>query len=78
MLLTTVTTVLGIFPIALRDKFWSGMGFTIIFGITAASLLTLFVVKGIYYELYMNKEEGIIKKMWKRIRGVTLKKRQIH
>ena len=42
MLLTTVTTALGILPIALRDKFWSGMGFTIVFGIIAASGLTLF------------------------------------
>lgn len=68
MLLTTVTTVLGIVPIALRDRFWSGMGFTIIFGIMAASFLTLFVVKGIYYELYMNKEESMIKKLYKKIR----------
>jgi multidrug efflux pump subunit AcrB len=45
MALTTVTTVLGILPVALRDRFWSGMGFTIIFGLIAASILTLFVVK---------------------------------
>lgn len=31
MMLTTLTTALGILPIALRDKFWSGLGFTIIF-----------------------------------------------
>ena len=68
MLLTTVTTVLGIIPIALRDRFWSGMGFTIIFGIMAASMLTLFVVKGIYYELYMNPEDGMFKKLFKKIR----------
>ncbi len=53
MLLTTLTTALWILPIALRDKFWSWMGFTIIFGIISASFLTLFVVKGIYYEAYM-------------------------
>jgi multidrug efflux pump subunit AcrB len=53
MTLTTVTTVLGILPIALRDKFWSWMGFTIIFGIIAASTLTLFVVKWIYFEIYI-------------------------
>lgn len=53
MLLTTVTTALGILPIALRDKFWSGMGFTIIFGVISATTLTLFVVKGIYYEAYL-------------------------
>ena len=58
MLLTTVTTALGILPIALRDKFWSGMGFTIIFGIIAASAITLFVVKGIYYEIYVAEHES--------------------
>lgn len=65
MLLTTVTTALGILPIALRDRFWSGMGFTIIFGIIAASALTLFVVKGIYYEIYVSKHEGPITKIKK-------------
>ncbi len=59
MTLTTVTTALGILPIALRDRFWSGMGFTIIFGIIAASVLTLFVVKGIYYEIYVAEHEGV-------------------
>ena len=58
MLLTTVTTALGILPIALRDKFWSWMGFTIIFGIISASALTLFVVKGIYYEAYMRPKKS--------------------
>lgn len=53
MTLTTLTTALGILPIALRDEFWSGLGFTIIFGLIAASILTLFVVKGIYYEVFM-------------------------
>ncbi len=57
MLLTTVTTALGILPIALRDKFWSGMGFTIIFWVISASFLTLFVVKGIYYEAYMKPKK---------------------
>ncbi len=57
MLLTTVTTALGILPIALRDKFWAGMGFTIIFWVISATLLTLFVVKGIYYEIYLKPKK---------------------
>lgn len=77
MLLTTVTTVFGILPIALRDKFWAGMGFTIIFWIIAASLLTLFIVKWIYYELYMNPEDGIIKKIYKKIVWLFSRKRSI-
>ena len=63
MTLTTITTALGILPIALRDRFWAGMGFTIIFGIIAASALTLFVVKGIYYEIYIAEHEWLMKKI---------------
>lgn len=53
MTLTTLTTALWILPIALRDEFWSWMGFTIIFGIISASALTLFVLKWVYYEVYL-------------------------
>jgi hypothetical protein len=55
-------------PVALKDRFWSGMGFTIIFWIIAASFITLFVVKGIYYEIYISKHEWptqLIKRKWK-------------
>ena len=61
MLLTTLTTALGILPIALRDKFWSGLGFTIIFGLIACTFITLFVVKGLYYEVFMMDH-----KFWKK------------
>ena len=73
MLLTTVTTALGILPIALRDKFWSGMGFTIVFGIIAATFLTLFVVKGIYYEIYVADHTPFWKKK-KTLREVVYEK----
>lgn len=53
MILTTLTTCLGIIPLALRDAFWAGLGYTIIFGLLACTMLTLFVVKGIYYEAFM-------------------------
>lgn len=53
MILTTLTTCLGILPLALRDAFWAGLGYTIIFGLLACTLLTLFVVKGLYYEAFM-------------------------
>lgn len=63
MTLTTLTTALGMLPISLKDRFWSGMGFTIIFGIIAASALTLFVVKGIYYEIYISEHEWLWNKI---------------
>lgn len=58
MLLTTFTTAFGILPIALRDQFWAGLGFTVIFGLMAATVLTLFVVKGIYFELFMRRRKS--------------------
>ena len=57
MILTTLTTSLGILPLALRDAFWAALGFTIIFGLIACTFLTLFIVKGIYYEAIMKKDD---------------------
>lgn len=68
MTLTTIATAVGMIPVALKDRFWSGMGWTIIFGIMAASFLTLFVVKGIYYELYIAEHEGVIAKIKRKLR----------
>jgi multidrug efflux pump subunit AcrB len=79
MTLTTITTALGILPIALRDRFWAGMGFTIIFGIIAASALTLFVVKGIYYEIYVAEHEWLMNKIrrkWRERKGRRIKREQ--
>lgn len=73
MLLTTLTTALGILPIALRDKFWSGLGFTIIFGLIACTFITLFVVKGLFYEVFM-VEHHFSRKV---LRGITFLPRML-
>ena len=57
IMLTSITTILGMISIATQDKFWSGLGYTIIFGITGASLLTLFSIQAIYYELYVKEKK---------------------
>lgn len=53
MLVTTVTTVLGIFPIALQDEFWAGLGFTIVFGLMTGTAMTLFVIPSLFYQTFM-------------------------
>ena len=76
-MLTTLTTVLGIYPIATQDKFWSGLGFTIIFGIIAASTLTLFSIQAVFYELYIKeKTPGFFSRIKHRLtkRKVKIKK----
>lgn len=74
MTLTTIATAVGMVPVALKDRFWSGMGWTIIFGIMAASFLTLFVVKGIYYELYIAKHEWFLAKIKRKSQENTARK----
>ncbi len=49
IIMTTITTVVGILPLALTNEFWSGLGFSLIFGLIAATGLTLVVIPVIYY-----------------------------
>ncbi|MBT3219666.1 MAG: efflux RND transporter permease subunit [Proteobacteria bacterium] len=48
ILVTTITTVIGLFPLAMTDKVWQGLCMAIIFGISVATLLTLVVVPAFY------------------------------
>jgi len=61
IIVTTITTVFGVLPLAMQDPFWAGLGYTIAFGLSAGSLMTLFVVPCFYYSLYLNKKmkEGL-------------------
>ncbi len=51
IILTTLTTLLWVLPLALQDEFWSWLWFTIIFWLFAGSAMTLFVIPCLYYEL---------------------------
>jgi multidrug efflux pump subunit AcrB len=55
VLVTTITTVAWILPIALQDVFWAWLWFTVAFGLTTGSLLTLFVIPTLYYSLEARK-----------------------
>ena len=49
IMLTTITTVFGILPLTLSDEVWGPLGFSIIFGLMFATVLTLMVVPSMYY-----------------------------
>ncbi|MDF2379183.1 MAG: efflux RND transporter permease subunit [Candidatus Gracilibacteria bacterium] len=55
ILLTTITTVAGILPLTLSDEVWGPLGFTIIFGLMFATVLTLMVIP-ILYNAYGEEE----------------------
>ena len=63
--LTTITTVAGILPLGLSDPMWAGLAFSIVFGLTFATFLTLVMVPIMYVSLegkrvakYFNGEIG--------------------
>jgi multidrug efflux pump subunit AcrB len=57
ILLTAATTALGAWPITL-DPIFSGLAWTLIFGLVASTLFTLLVVPVTYYGLYRSKAVG--------------------
>ena len=48
ILLTTITTVAGMIPLAFSDPMWSPLAYSIIFGLLFSTVLTLFVVPVLY------------------------------
>lgn len=47
--MTSITTIIGILPLALTNEFWSGLGFSLIFGLAFSTLLILIVIPILYY-----------------------------
>ncbi len=56
IIVTTLTTVFWVLPLALQDEFWAGLWFTIIFGLFAGSAMTLFIIPALYYQAYLRKK----------------------
>lgn len=48
IIMTTITTIVGILPLTLTNDFWAGLGYALIFGLFAATFLTLFIVPVLY------------------------------
>jgi len=49
IVMTSITTIVGILPLALTNEFWTGLGFALIFGLAASTILTLVVIPVLYY-----------------------------
>jgi HAE1 family hydrophobic/amphiphilic exporter-1 len=48
IILTTLTTVVGLIPLSLANEMWTGLSVSIIFGLSFATFLTLIVVPSLY------------------------------
>ncbi len=49
--LTSICTIIGMVPITVENETWQGLGASLIFGLSASTLLTLFVVPTLFYLL---------------------------
>jgi multidrug efflux pump len=62
ILITSITTVPGIFPLTLTDAFWRTLGGAIIFGMLFSTVLTLLVIPLLYLSVEGRREFRHIKK----------------
>jgi len=58
VILTSVTTIFGLIPITLTDEFWRGLGMSVIFGMLAATFLTLIIVPILYSYFFREKPKA--------------------
>lgn len=49
IIMTSLTTILGVIPLSFANAFWAGLGFTIAFGQLVSTVLVLFVIPVLYY-----------------------------
>jgi hydrophobic/amphiphilic exporter-1 (mainly G- bacteria), HAE1 family len=56
IVLTTVTTVIGMIPLSRISDFWGPLAFTIMFGLMFAMVLTLIMVPVLYYRSELKKQ----------------------
>lgn len=57
IMLTTITTVVGMIPLSRISDFWSPLAFAIMFGLTFAMVLTLILVPTLFYRNELKKEQ---------------------
>lgn len=55
ILTTSLTTVIGLLPLAFSDAKWYPLCMAIIFGLISSTLIAFFVVPGLYLQLTSNK-----------------------
>ncbi len=58
IILTTITTAVGVLPLAFTNELWQGLAWTIIFGIMFATVLSLIMVP-IFYMMLEGKRKGL-------------------
>ncbi|MBN2087413.1 efflux RND transporter permease subunit [Candidatus Peregrinibacteria bacterium] len=56
IIITSVTTILGVLPISLTDPFWLTLGMAIVFGMAFSTILTLIIIPVLYFSFEAKRE----------------------
>jgi multidrug efflux pump subunit AcrB len=59
ILTTSITTIIGLLPLALSDAQWLPLCMAIIFGLLSATVIALVVVPGLYLQLTPNQTNKV-------------------
>ena len=62
IILTTITTVFGILPLALTQPIWASLGYAIIYGLLFSTVTTLVVIPLLYKRLMRKKPDRLLDK----------------
>ncbi|MFA7285165.1 MAG: efflux RND transporter permease subunit, partial [Candidatus Absconditabacterales bacterium] len=57
VIISSLTTILGIITLAFKDEFWAGLARTVVFGLLFSSVMTLISVPNLYYTIYNRKNK---------------------
>ena len=55
ILLTTITTVAGILPLAISNPVWGPLGYSIVFGLAFSTIITLLAIPLLYFRFDKKK-----------------------
>jgi multidrug efflux pump subunit AcrB len=64
ILLTSITTIIGIGPLAFADEFWVGLSISVMFGLAFSTILQLYFIPMVFLKLEGNYILGIKKESW--------------
>lgn len=65
ILVTSITTIAGLYPLAVSDPFWESLAYALIFGVISSAILILLVFPGFYLliEAIRDFKRGIVNRL---------------
>lgn len=64
IMISTISTIAGIFTVVFQDEFRAWLGYTVVFGLAFCTVLTLYVVPAMYYEFFLRHGEDSMVRPW--------------